>query len=525
MSQTTTLTRLVPKLKSVPPDVDPLFVPVSSSTIPNRSLPVGEASCSLNSPPGPLSFPAANTIDFTTRKAAVSTDTALFDAYGKEFKLPDYTIKQIRDAIPAHCYQRSALRGFLYVARDLSLLGSTFYLFHSYVTLSTIPSAPVRVALWSLYTLLQGFYGTGLWVLAHECGHQAFSESRSLNDITGWVLHSALLVPYFSFKLSHSKHHAYTGNLARDMVLVPNTREVYATRIGRLAHELSELTEETPIWSALELLGLLLLGWPLYLLSNEGGHNNHATQREGRGIGKQNGLGGGVNHFDPNSPLFESKDARLILWSNAGLAITGSILYYLGHRFGWANLVVWYFIPYLWVNHWLGTFLLSSNPPPLHPISPPSYLLINLQTVSIAYLQHTDLSLPHYTPHSWTFTRGAAATIDRDFGFIGRHLFHSVIETHVLHHYVSTIPFYHAAEATEAIKGVMGECYRSDTTGGPLGWLGALWSVVRGCQWVEEGERAGEKGTGVYWFRSRNGRGRGVRVLGASLINIHQSKE
>ena len=381
MSETTTLTRLIAKAKSVPSGFDPLFVSGTSSTIPNRSLPVREASCSLTSNPGSLSSPVTDTTDVSTGKVAVPTDATLFDAYGKEFKLPDYTIKQIRDAIPAHCYQRSALRGFLYVARDLSLLGSTFYLFHNYVTPTTFPSAPARFALWSLYTLLQGFYGTGIWVLAHECGHQAFSESRSLNDITGWILHSALLVPYFSFKLSHSKHHAYTNNLARDMVLVPTTREVYATRIGELAHELSELTEETPIWSALELLGLLLLGWPLYLLSNEGGHNNHATQREGRGIGKQNGLGGGVNHFDPNSPLFESKDARLILWSNAGLAITGSILYYLGQRFGWANLFVWYFIPYLWVNHWLGMFIrpplfcLCSTPlpyphPALYPLTP-----------------------------------------------------------------------------------------------------------------------------------------------------------
>ncbi|KAL9100626.1 MAG: hypothetical protein Q9187_009343, partial [Circinaria calcarea] len=425
-------------------------MPGVSSTTTTQFLRAREVPCNSDSARGSLSSSMTETKDVLMGKEALPSEATLVDAYGKEFKLPKYTTKEIRDAIPAHCYQKSALRGFLYIARDISLLTSTFYLFHNYVTPTAFPSALTRFALWSLYTLLQGFYGTGVWVLAHECGHQAFSESRSLNDITGWILHSALLVPYFSFKLSHSKHHAYTGNLARDMVLVPKTREVYATRMGKLGHELSELAEETPIWSALELLGLLLIGWPYYLLANEGGHDNHATQREGRGIGKHNGLGGGVNHFDPSSPLFADKDRRLVIWSDIGLAVAGSILYYLGQRFGWANLFVWYFIPYLWVNHWL---------------------------VAIAYLQHTDPSLPHYTPKAWTFTRGAAATIDRDFGFIGRHLFHSVIETHVLHHYVSTIPFYHAAEATEAIKGVMGECYRSDTEGGMLGWLAALWRV------------------------------------------------
>jgi omega-6 fatty acid desaturase (delta-12 desaturase) len=53
--------------------------------------------------------------------------------------------------------------------------------------------------------------GTGLWVLAHECGHGAFSPSRTFNNVVGWVLHSALLVPYFSWQLSHSKHHKATG--------------------------------------------------------------------------------------------------------------------------------------------------------------------------------------------------------------------------------------------------------------------------------------------------------------------------
>ena len=46
-------------------------------------------------------------------------------------------------------------------------------------------------------------------------------------------------------------------------------------------------------------------------------------------------------------------------------------------------------------------------------------------------LQHTDPQIPHCSTSSWTFVRGAAATIDRDFGFIGRHLFHGITETHV----------------------------------------------------------------------------------------------
>jgi len=74
----------------------------------------------------------------------------LLDTYGNEFQIPDYTIKDIRDAIPKHCFERSGLRGLGYVARDIASLAATFYIFHNYVTPETVPSTPVRAGLWAL---------------------------------------------------------------------------------------------------------------------------------------------------------------------------------------------------------------------------------------------------------------------------------------------------------------------------------------------------------------------------------------
>jgi omega-6 fatty acid desaturase (delta-12 desaturase) len=142
--------------------------------------------------------------------------------------------------------------------------------------------------------------------------------------------------------------------MERDMVFVPKSREEYASRIGRLAHELSELMEETPIMTAADMIGQQLFGWPLYLFTNVTGHNCHERQAEGRGKGKKNGWFTGVNHFNPSSPLYEAKDAKLILLSDLGLAIALTILCLLGSKFGFVNMAVWYGIPYLWVNHWLG---------------------------------------------------------------------------------------------------------------------------------------------------------------------------
>lgn len=278
----------------------------------------------------------------------------LLDTYGNEFEIPDFTIKQIRDAIPAHCFQRSGLRGLAYVARDIASLAATFYLFHAFVNPQYIPSTPIRAGLWAIYTFVQGLFGTGLWVMAHECGHQSFSPSKTLNDTVGWFCHSALLVPYFSWKISHGKHHKATGHMERDMVFVPKTREQYATRIGKFVHELTELTEETPIATAIHMIAQQLGGWLMYLLTNVTGHNNHERQAEGKGKGKKNGYFTGVNHFNPSSPLYERKDEKLILLSDLGLGITGTVLFLVGKNFGWTNLLVWYVLPYLWVNHWLG---------------------------------------------------------------------------------------------------------------------------------------------------------------------------
>ncbi|KAI9774869.1 MAG: Oleate hydroxylase fah12 [Geoglossum simile] len=456
-----------------------------SRSVTSDSLAASSASSTSVSPePTPAQSPSSTSLSSLTSLSGDeqkrSDHGMLLDTYGNEFQIPDLSIKEIRDAIPAHCFERSGLRGLRYVARDIVCLASVFYIFHNYVTPENIPSYAIRVGLWSLYTIVQGLFATGVWVLAHECGHQSFSTSKTLNDTVGWTLHSALLVPYFSWKISHGKHHKATGHLERDMVFVPKSREEYASRMGAFVHEVSELMEETPIATALNLFAQQLGGWPMYIITNVTGHNCHERQVEGRGKGKKNGFGGGVNHFDPRSPLYEAKDAKLILLSDLGLAITIGTLYLLGNKFGWSNLLVWYFIPYLWVNHWL---------------------------VAITYLQHTDPSLPHYHPQAWTFTRGAAATIDREFGFIGRQILHGIIETHVLHHYVSTIPFYHADEATEAIKPIMGRHYRSDTKGGSLGFLGSLWKSMRMCQWVEESEGAQGDGKHVVFFRNHNGLG------------------
>ena len=124
--------------------------------------------------------------------------------------------------------------------------------------------------------------------------------------------------------------------------------------------------------------------------------------------------------------------------------------------------------------------------------------LLTGATVAITYLHHTHPDLPHYDAKHWTFVKGSLATVDRDFGFIGRNLFHGIIETHVVHHlfsYVSfvfqatiadilrRIPFYYADEATEAIKPVLGNLYHCESS-----FISKLQPTFRECKYVEKNE-------------------------------------
>lgn len=288
--------------------------------------------------------------------AKITAQTKMIDTYGNEFKLPDYTYNDLRNAIPRHCFQRSAATSLGFVARDIVQWAALLYVCKTFLTPQHIESSLVRGALWFAYTVVAGWIGTGLWVLAHECGHEAFSDSRKLNDTVGFILHSALGVPYFAWQISHRKHHNNTGNLERDMVFVPSTREQYATKMGKLVHEVAEMAEDTPIFTALTLIGQQLVGWTMYLCNNATGHNNHAKVAGARGMGKKNGAFGGVNHFLPSSPIFDEKDKPLIWLSDLGLLAWVTALVLVGRQIGAWDLFVYYGAPYLFVNNWLGKY-------------------------------------------------------------------------------------------------------------------------------------------------------------------------
>lgn len=170
--------------------------------------------------------------------------------------------------------------------------------------------------------------------------------------------------------------------------------------------------------------------------------------------------------------------------SDLGIAFAVTMIFAAVQYLGAWNVMKIYGFPYLWTNHWIREYIVL-----MFDVQ----LIISI--VTITFLQHTDISLPYYTSKSWTFVRGAASAIDRDFGFIGRQLFHGAIETHVLHHHASKIPFYHAAEASAAMRKIMGKHYVSDFD---TPYLWAFWKTRGTCRFVEHVDE--DKSRDIFFF-------------------------
>ncbi|EAU81574.2 delta 12 fatty acid epoxygenase [Coprinopsis cinerea okayama7 len=371
------------------------------------------------------------------------------------FRPMPWSLKEIRAAIPPEMFVRSLGKGLLYLLRDILLAAVAWSLalridpFFQQATIRAIIT-PVgaeclRWIAWGVYWWFQGLIFTGLWVIGHECGHGAFSDYKIVNDVLGFIIHSFLWTPYFSWKISHHRHHSNHASMERDEVYVPKTREDLGIP-DRPNDEIDwdEIFGDTPIYTLFLLIRQQVLAFPAYLLYNVSGQKNYPKW---------------TNHFDPNSILFTKEQRTAVILSNIGIAAMVWGVTYATSLFGAAQVTKFYGIPWLCVTHWF---------------------------IMITYLHHTDPVLPHYRGKEWNFQRGAAATVDRNFlGWQGRFFLHDVAHFHVIHHFFPKMPFYHGPQATQHLKAFIGDHYvYSDI---PV--FKALWDNYNNCQFVEnEGE-------------------------------------
>lgn len=288
------------------------------------------------------------------RLLAVSTEeTPVIDRKTKPFfEPPDklYSMKDIHDAIPKHCFERNSLLSFGYMLRDFAMVFSLMWLAATFIP--DIGNSYLRKAAWLAYSFLQGCFFTGLWELAHECGHGALSPKKWVNNSMGMLMHSFLLVPYHSWRFTHSTHHKTTNNIEKDIAFVPDIKEDWvAKRRGRdWFMKMLEMVEDMPIAVMLELLGHQLVAWPIYLTIN-----NFALPRMAAiAWWKRSHF-----YFGGDGPNFKPANSKDIIISDLGIAAALSVLYACVQLFGKWNVMLLYGFPYLWTNHWICKSLMG----------------------------------------------------------------------------------------------------------------------------------------------------------------------
>ena len=352
-----------------------------------------------------------------------------------EIKMGDIpSMKEFQSVIPDHCFKPQTITSLAYLLQSIIIQAIVIAIG------LTIPFTQRMIPIWILYAFLSGTTAMGFWVIAHECGHGAFSKNRVLETITGYLLHSLLLVPYFSWQRSHAVHHRFTNHITKGETHVPIV--IDGNGISEKVGGEKELSFSSKLgktnYGILQLVLHLIFGWPAYLLSGSTGGLSYGTS----------------NHFWPRKPfsktLWPAVWAKKVWISDIGVAavIIGLIILVIKH--GIFPIIVMYVGPLLVVNCWL---------------------------VIYTWLHHTDSDVPHLSNSEFSFMRGAFLSIDRPYGKIINILHHNIGSSHVVHHVCPTIPHYYATKATLAIKKSFNKAYLYN----PDPIHKALWNIACNC--------------------------------------------
>jgi acyl-lipid omega-6 desaturase (Delta-12 desaturase) len=128
----------------------------------------------------------------------------------------DIRLKDIIKTLPQECFQKSHRKAWSSVLLTVLAVGLGFV---------AIANSP-----WFLLPLAWLFAGTaftGLFVIAHDCGHRSFAKRRWVNDWVGQSLLLLLIYPFHSWRILHNHHHLHTNKLQVDNAWHPWKLEEY----------------------------------------------------------------------------------------------------------------------------------------------------------------------------------------------------------------------------------------------------------------------------------------------------------
>jgi omega-3 fatty acid desaturase (delta-15 desaturase) len=139
------------------------------------------------------------------------------------------------------------------------------------------------------YLFLQGVVFWGFFTIGHDCGHSSFSRYPIVNFVMGNIMHSLILTPFESWRITHRTHHKNTGHMDNDEIFFPQREKISAayTRYS---------------------IFLLPFAWTIYLI---------------QGVYPRN-----VHHFNPFDEHFASKKRSGAVALSLGFYVAVVVMYY-----------------------------------------------------------------------------------------------------------------------------------------------------------------------------------------------------
>lgn len=300
--------------------------------------------------------------------------------------------------LPKDSFNIDTKTSLTYFMIDLVAVVSTLGFLDLVVTSDQYHSFPLWGQFLSVAPLqvLSGFAMWCMWCIGHDAGHGTVSKKNWINHVVGEVAHSMVcLTPFVPWQMSHLKHHLNHNHLTRDYSHQWFIREEedLLDPIYKVIHGTRNL--QIPIL----YLVYLLAGVP------DGGH---------------------VFFY---GKMWENETVKAKLRGALSVSISMATAGSLWMNMGTADFTVVCMVPWLVTSFWL---------------------------FMVTYLQHHSDDGQLYTDDTWSFTRGAFQTVDRDYGKWVNRMSHHMMDGHVAHHlFFTKIPHYHLEEATKAlVKGM-----------------------------------------------------------------------
>ncbi|OQR83758.1 omega-3 fatty acid desaturase, endoplasmic reticulum [Achlya hypogyna] len=291
------------------------------------------------------------------------------------------TLTELKHSIPNECFESNLGMSLYYTVR--AIVNATLTAALLYAARST-PVIADNVVLHTLacvaYIYVQGVIFWGFFTVGHDCGHSAFSRYHSVNFIVGCIMHSAILTPFESWRITHRHHHKNTGNVDKDEIFYP--------------HRASKNLEDVRMW-----VYSLGAAWFVYLKVGYAPRTMH--------------------HFDPWDPLLIRRASAVIASLGFWVAFAAGYAY-LTYSLGVATMALYYFAPlFVFASFLVVTTFLHHNDEatPWYGDAEWTYVKGNLSSVDRSYgwfvdnlshnigthqIHHLFPIIPHYNLNTAT---------------------------------------------------------------------------------------------------------------------------